>query len=89
MQMTHQKKNLNELEVLGKRLDSVRDKLALLDPTEDSWRINWLKELEQRLLNEWRQCINDYDTHGYRSINACNHNSSRVVTPMHFNNLNG
>ena len=89
MQMTHQKKNLNELDVLGKRLDSVRDKLALLDLTENSWRANWLKELEQRLLNEWRQCINDYDTNGYRMVNACNHNATRVMTPTHFNSLNG
>lgn len=89
MQTTHQKKNLNELEVLGRRLDSVRDKLASLGSTEVSWRANWFKELEQRLLSEWRQCINDYDHNGYRSVNAGNHIAVRVTTPAHHDKLNG
>ena len=89
MQTTHQKKNLSELDVLGHRLDSVRNKIALLDPAEGSWRLNWLTELEQRLLNEWRQCINDYDSNGYRNINTCEHNAVRVITPANYNHLNG
>jgi len=81
-------KTLNELEILGRRLDAVRERIAQCGDG-DSWRKRFLTTLESQLLNEWRQSIHDYDYQGYRYSYPCTVNAVRVITPSDFNSLNG
>jgi hypothetical protein len=79
------KKSLNDLEVLGRRLDSVRSRLAQADSV---WKQQFYGNLLGQLLREWRHSINDYDNKGYRYTYPCEINSVRSITSANGNSLN-
>lgn len=80
------KKTLNELEVLGRRLDAVRQRLVYCGST-DSWQHKFYSTLLAQLLREWEHSINDYDYCGYRYAYACKINAERTITSAHSDKL--
>ena len=85
--LVREKKSLNELEVLGRRLDAVRGKLAICD-AQDTWKRKFFQTVQGQLLREWQHSINDYDNSGYRYCHAGNVNSVRVISDTNSNSLN-